>query len=568
MIGLRPRSADEPQGTPAWHTRRSRFTMNPSRIGPFAIEERLGSDGTSAVHRAVHIQQRRGVAVKLFAAPLISSDLQAKTALVQEVDRLKGLVHPNIARCYGGILEASLGCIASELVAGETLVDVLSRRGRLSWETVVDYAFQISSALDQAHADGVVHQDLTPDKILITDDDQVKIVDFRVDRANNPTCISSHKRTPQRARYLSPEQLRGDSPLTEKTDLYSLGCIMFEMLVGRPAFAAGSVEQITTEQLQTEPPRVGSMVLDCPIWLESLIRQLLEKDPANRPHGAAAVVLALQETHRQVAAKTGVLEHAAGGFSPLSREVDKDMARDLLRKARREKHQRERPTATPLYESPWFLALMLLLLVGGVAAWLLRPVNEAKQLERAKAILAEHEGVQQEKARPILERVLARTPQGEYAGEARVLIDELDMASAERRLRIRARLGQEPKSEAERHFAEAFRFEQFGDRLTALNRYQSMVDLFAEHGEDRPFVNLARRQIAALEKDRSPEGRVRFVEERLADAEQLAVEGRLVEARKIWSSIVSLYGSNREFEVQVERAQLQLTGSRPSPAEP
>src|SRR5262245_9401934 len=142
--------------------------MDKSRFGPFALEERLGESRTGTVFRALHLQQKRPVALKVFPAPLVASSPAAKAALLRELDTLKTQQHPNLARCYGGLLEHSQGCIACELVEGESLAAVLLRRGRFSWETVDEYAMQISSALEHAHAAGVVHQDLTPDKILLT----------------------------------------------------------------------------------------------------------------------------------------------------------------------------------------------------------------------------------------------------------------------------------------------------------------------------------------------------------------------------------------------------------------
>ena len=534
--------------------------MNLSRIGPFAVEERLGGGQEGTVYRAVHIQQHRTVALKVFPAPLVASDPRAKTALVREIEVLKTLQHPHIARCFGGILEQSQGCIASELVEGETLASLLSRRGKLLWETVCDYTLQLSMALEHAHDAGVVHQDLNPHKVVVGDNEQLKIIDFRYDRVSNPTCVSSNKRTLERVRYRAPEQLSGNAVLNHKVDLYALGCIMFEMLVGEPPYDGTTVGEVIRHHLETNPPKVNAIVLDCPVWLESLVRQLLEKDLTRRPYSAGAVTLAVQETHNRVAAKTGVVEHAAGGFSPLQRQVDKDMARDLLKKARREKKEKDENASSPFFEQPWFLALCLLLLLGSIGMWLAWPAREDKLFARAKDIIEQSEGRSQERARPYLERIVADFPAGQHSEEAQQLLDELDMASAERRLRFRTRLGQEPKTEGERLFAEAWKFEQFGDRLTALDKYYGMIDLLPPDGKDRVYLNLARRQIAAIERDTSPEDRIRFVEQRLAEAERVASQGRLVDARKIWNSIVTLYGQNREFSVQVERAQARLAG--------
>jgi serine/threonine protein kinase len=537
--------------------------MDKSRFGPFALEDRLGDDPACSVYRALHLQQRKMVALKVFAAPLVASSPAARAALVREVEILKKLQHPNIARCFGGLLEDSQGCIAWELVEGETLSALLARRGRLSWETVVEYAMQISSALEHAHAAGVVHQDLTPEKILVAPNDQIKVIDFRCDRATNPTCASSQRRTVERARYLSPEQLRGDTALNHKADLYMLGCMMFEMLVGHPPFDASTIDELAQLHQDVKPPRVDALVLDCPVWLDSLIGQLLDPDPLRRPYSASAVTTALAETHKKMAAKTSVLEHAAGGFSALQRTTDQTLARDLLRKARREsvakkKSQSEKP---PFWESAWFLALCLVLLGGTVGTWLLWPRSEEWYFTRAVQLMEAEDDTQWQQAKDrYLVPMLKEFPNGKHRDAAQAYIDQVDMANAEKGMRLRARVGLEPRSEGERLYAEASRFEKFGDRITALEQYESMIHLLADKESERPYVNLARRQKQLIEKTGEARDRARFIQERMDMAEELAAKGERIEARKIWSSIVQLYENNREFASFVAEAQARIEG--------
>lgn len=534
--------------------------MDKSRFGPFALENRLGDQDSSSVYRAVHVQQHKMVALKVFSAPLVASSPAARAALVKEIETLKKLSHPSIARCYGGLLEESQGCIASELVDGETLESLLMRRGRLAWETVVEYSMQISSALEHAHAAGVIHQDLTPDKILITPEDQIKIIDFRCDRTANSTCTSSQRHTRERARYMSPEQLRGETTLTHKTDLYMLGCLMFEMLVGKPPFEAESVEELSRLHQEAKPPRVDALVLDCPVWLDSLVGQLLDKDPLRRPYSATAVTTALAETHKKIAAKTSVLEHTAGGFSALQRTADQNVARDLLRKARREVTTGRRPEEPPpFWERPWFLAACLFAMLGGIGAWLFWPRSEEWYFRHAKALMDTPDETEWEKAhKRYLEPMLEKFPQGRHREAAQAYVDQIEMARAESGLRLRKRIGMEPKTEGERLFAEASNYEQFGDRITALEKYESMLSLLSDQGADRPYLNLARRHKALIEKSGEAKDRAKFIQDRLKDADRLAAKGETIEARKIWSGIVNLYGSKREFAPFVGEAQARI----------
>lgn len=316
-----------------------------SRFGPFALEGRLGEEPSGAVYRAIHVAQSRMVAVKLFNAPLAAKNTAAKQALVQEMDVLTKLKHWNIVGCHGGILEEMQGCVVYEFVEGETLKELLARRDRLAWETVVDYAYQIAAGLECAHERNVVHQDLHPDKILIAVDGTVKISDLRVDRARNPWCASSTRLTIERAAYRAPEQLVDTQELTHKTDLYALGCIMFEMLVGHPPFVGDSTEEIVRQQREEQAPRADGIIFECPTWLSSIIEQLLEKDPAKRPSGAAAVKFALSETTRQVAAGIPPSTSAYGSYVTPQAQREQDAARELIKLAQRPARKSQKPPA-------------------------------------------------------------------------------------------------------------------------------------------------------------------------------------------------------------------------------
>jgi hypothetical protein len=268
---------------------------------------------------------------------------------------------------------------------------------------------------------------------------------------------------------------------------------------------------------------------------------------------------ALQETNQRVVPQLPAPELPSNSFQNLPPLMPKLEAQALLQRAERETREAHRDQeAAPLYERAWFLMACLFLLVGGIATWMLWPVSEERLFEQAQAILAREEGREREGARDYLERLLAKYPRGAHAEEAANMIDELDVASLERRLRFNIRLGREPENQKEQMLAEAWQFEQFGDRFTALEKYQGLVDLLPTEGPDRPYVNLAKRQIREIEQAGTPSQLVDFLDARLQDADELHKQGKRMDARKVWTGIVRLYGDKREFAVQVERAQSQL----------
>lgn len=536
--------------------------MDQSRLGPFLLSQRLGEDPAGTVFHAIHSEQRKPVALKVFRAPFATGP-ELGNDFAREWVAIKGLRHPNIVRCYGGGFEEMQSYLAYELVHGETLATVLARRGRLSWEQVVEYAMQIAAGLEAAHSLGIVHQALMPDKLLLAENGQLQIADFRVDRSNQTLYHTPAKRTLASVAYLAPEQLGREPRYSPKSDLYALGCIMFEMLSGQLPFSGEAPEEVVEKKLQSAAPRVATLVFDCPVWLDVLVSQLLEADPARRPHGPAAVSLALVETKRRVSAGTSVAEHAVSGLSPLKMQTDKAEARKVL--GYKESRPRDR---RPLHERPVILASglgVLTVIAIGVLTWALWPLSERQMIAKADALMASTNKSDWEVASEYyLKPLLARFPNGEHAPRAQAHLDSIAMDLAERRLSANIKLRKDPKSEGERLYADALNFEQFGDRVSALDKYQSLVNLLEESGPDRPFVQLARRQIKKLLEDaESGDERTDFIKGRLAKADELAAKGNSVEAHKIWHSIVSLYSNNRELKSLVEQAQDRLAAKEP-----
>ncbi|HUE74436.1 MAG TPA: serine/threonine-protein kinase [Pirellulaceae bacterium] len=523
--------------------------MDESRVGPFALEERLGPAGCH-VYRAIHVQQRRQVALKVLPVSL-AANLHGRLLFGDEMALLKRLQDPHVVRCFGGNMDERQAYIAYELIGGESLSSLLARRGRLGWEQTVDFAVQIGQALQAAGEIELTHHDLTPDKILITSAGQAKVTDFRKEREKNPLCTSSQTRSLPRIAYQSPEQIRRAENITHKADLYMLGCLMFEMLTGRTPFLGNSADEVAEAHLSQMPPRVMTVALDAPVWLDALLSQLLEKDPARRPHTIDAVLLALEETKRNMASGAGVARHALAGISALKVPVDKQEVRRLVH-GKRKSRDGDGDDA-PLWERPWFLVLSLSLLVAllaGVLSIPFWPVSEDRLMARAEKLMASEDPSRWQQAREhYLEPLLERFPNGKHAERAQEHIDTMDMSLAEKRLANRLRLGRELSGEGQRLYAEAKKFEEFGDQATALERYQGIVTLVKPEGEDRPYVLLARRQIARLEETGAArtDSRGQFIEEKLAEVDELLTDKKRAQAEKILRSLQTMYGDNAEL---------------------
>lgn len=262
--------------------------MSSKWIWPFELMEKLGEGGMGVVYRGRYVGNNRIVAVKL-----LPDDVAANENLVARFDReieiLKQLKHPHIVNCFGGVCESKQRFYAMELVDGGTLADHLQKRGRFTWDYVIEYGLQICAALDYAHQRGVIHRDIKPGNFLLTKAGKIKLSDFGLATMIAAARITRAGKTAGTFQYMAPEQIQGKPPLSNRTDLYALGCVFFELLTGKPPFEAENPAAVLHMHLKNPPPRVITLCRDCPPELDQLIADLLEKNPDNRPENASVV---------------------------------------------------------------------------------------------------------------------------------------------------------------------------------------------------------------------------------------------------------------------------------------
>ena len=533
------------------------MTTETRDFGPFVLDKKLGAGGMGVVFRGKYKKDGRILAVKILTQATNGSDRKA-ARFEREMKILREMRHPHIVRCYGGGKVGQQLYFALEYVPGGSFSSFLKRRGRLTWEAAVEYGLQVSSALECAHDRGIIHRDIKPENLLMTEDGKIKLADFGLARVLFEESLTATNHTVGTVAYMAPEQIQGQPPISHKTDLYALGCVLFEALTGDLPFRAGSTAEMLYAHVTKKPARVTSIALDCPIWLDTLVAQLLEKHPDDRPRDAAAVTAALMEVKEKVASGTGAFQHTVSGAPTTFHAMKQtEVAKKILPERRKRK-----AADVPIHERAWFLATCLLLVVA-VATWAFWPASERRLFEHAEALMKSDDPAMWRSARPAIDNLLRRFPEGKYAPQAREFLDKIEMEQAESQLTLNAKFGREPESEAGRLYAEAWRYEKFGDGVTALERYRALVNLMPDPDEaNRPYVNLAKRQIAAIQSDASGDqsDRQKFVLEALARAEQLYQSGAVVPANEVWSGIVSLYGSNRELRPLVEVAQARLSG--------
>ncbi|MFV8754386.1 serine/threonine-protein kinase [Nannocystaceae bacterium ST9] len=266
----------------------------PRRIGDYVVHRLIGHGGMGEVYEAEEQLTRRRVAIKILHADLGRS-AQGRRQFVGEMSILASLDDPHVVRClHCAEIEGQL-IMVLEYLEGQTLRDVIKQRGALPWTEVAGIAWQIAAALRaaQAHRPAIVHRDLKPENTMCLPDGRVKVMDFGIAKVLETMAGTTTSQSLGTLQYMSPEQI--DAKLVDgRSDLFSLGLVMWELLAGRPPFVADS-PRLLLDKLCSEPtPSLPEHVrAGLPPRLEALIFRLLQKNPDARPRDAGEVIAAL-----------------------------------------------------------------------------------------------------------------------------------------------------------------------------------------------------------------------------------------------------------------------------------
>src|ERR687883_1006220 len=298
----------------------------------FRLEEKVGSGGMSSVYRAYDPTLERLVAIKLMHSD-ITSDADQLERFRREARAIAQLNHPHVVTVIDAGEDEGAPFIVFEYVEGETFKDRIRRLGRLPVPEAVAYAVEIGRALECAHAHMLVHRDVKPQNVLIDPDGRAKVTDFGIARSLEAQGLTATGRVLGTTDYVSPEQALGH-PVTEQSDIYSLGIVLYEMLTGEIPFRADTQVAVAMKHVRDPLPDVQRRRPEISASLARVVERATAKETQNRYGDVSEMVHDLEEVLAIEAARTG---QATGEATTVLQSLSSDTADFVPARLRRPK---------------------------------------------------------------------------------------------------------------------------------------------------------------------------------------------------------------------------------------
>ena len=562
-------------------------------LGPYKIVKRIGQGGMGEVYEGVDAQTKRRVAIKVLNPALATAE-GFRDRFEAEIESLRKLRHPNIVHMYGYGEQAGFLFYSMEMVDGRNVEDEMASGRRFTWREITAVGIKLCKALKHAHDHGVIHRDLKPANLLLTEDDDVKLLDFGIARLFGNSQLTSAGGVLGTADYMSPEQADG-RPVTDRCDQYSLGCVLYAMATGKPPFHSNSLPELLQLQRFAEPEPVRRYAPQVPEELERIILQLLEKDPEKRfpntkvlARRMAAMERALslpladdgfqltghavdalpdvepspgttrvptdlvagpqsrdpepQELYVESTAPTGVYSVLSDAVVPPVPRPAETRFTTIEEEVRREQLLQAESWAAVALRSVALVGVVVMFLVGGW--YFLRPpsadalyaaIRAAAQDSREESLL----DVEQE-----ISTFLARFPADGRSNEVRQYQEEVELMRTGRSLfALARRRGQrDGLAPVQRMYVEAIR-QKDENPERAIADLQALIDLYDDDADEptQQCLTLARRQLERIGEQvyRYAPDQLKSIEQRLQRAEQIQASDPQ-RARQIWRAIIKL----------------------------
>ena len=303
----------------------------------YEILDKTGVGGMATVYTARDLSLSRFVAIKVLKDEF-TTDEEFVQRFNSEAQSAASLSHANIVSIYDVGNEDNIYYIVMELVRGKTLKQIITEEGRLPWKWAVDISIQIASALEAAHRKGIVHRDIKPHNIIITEDGVAKVTDFGIAKAVSNSTITAFGTTIGSVHYFSPEQAKG-SYTDAKSDLYSLGIVMYEMLTGKVPFDADTSVSIALKHMQENPEEPNTINEEIPKAVNDIIMKALQKEPMARFQNATQMIADLKKALDEPDGDFVKSEDLDDGFTRKMGAIPEEMINNIENKDKKNKDQ-------------------------------------------------------------------------------------------------------------------------------------------------------------------------------------------------------------------------------------
>jgi serine/threonine-protein kinase len=463
-------------------------SMHPERVGPYLIDRKIGAGGMGNVYHGVHETTGQEAAIKVLPASMAREDGFVQR-FSREIDALRQLSNRHIVQLFqDGATADGTFYYAMEFVDGVTLTTAITDRKRLPWRDVIHLTMQIAAALKAAHDAGIVHRDLKPSNLMLTKDGVVKLTDFGVASLFASTRLTRTGGVVGTAEYMSPEQARGQRA-SRRSDLYSLGAVMYAMLTGRPPFTGPSANDILQKHQFAQFDKPSRYVADLPRLVEELVCQLLEKDPAKRLPDALVVMKRLEQIRTRLDLvdqhlESETIERPSPGTTAITDELPPDDEQHHPGPATLVRNMIREDVTSSLVKSPVarffdniFVLLTLLALIIFFGLWMRsrNTTSPSSQLEMARSIIEKKASPAWLRARDeLLQPLVESKALPDNQPEIQSLINKVDQYEFCRTLQTTPESSRDARSELERLVRQAFDTFTHGDPVEARERLQAV----------------------------------------------------------------------------------------------
>jgi hypothetical protein len=526
-------------------------TMIDERLGPWIIEEELGRGGMGSVYRARRAPDAEGepevAAVKLLAAEL-AADPGFLERFRREIDILCRLDHPNIVRFLESGEESGRFWFAMEYVAGPSFEALLKERGRLPWPEVLDLALQIAPALKHAHDRGIIHRDLKPSNLLRGPDGKAKLTDFGIASLFASRHLTVTGGVVGTAEYLSPEQAAG-KPVSARSDLYSLGVVLYTLLTGRTPFE-GEIVDLLHKHRFGQYERPSRLVPELPAEFETILVELLEKEPGRRPPDGGVLHRRLDGLRRRLEYRATAAAAESARTEVHAGSIPAGGATLMSHLMRAELEQQKHGGRVQRFFNRAAVLLPLFLLTVALLVWSFWPASPESLFARGAALMASDNTDDWYTAwasylGPLKEKHPDYRP--DEVEKFRLQYESRNSEAAQRARHAG------PMTEAQWFYQEGLRKLQQGDEAGARRTWQALANAFRDVPSERPWVDRAEKELA---KGKEAAGEVARKWQPVRDARErarrLRAEGKGKEADAILNGLKELYRGDAAGEAVLE----------------